>query len=207
MFTRFPIISRFRPCARTRASHLAIVPTLVPAFVLALILLASLVLPACRPFTTIQPSQSITTQDTSDVLDQQLIGQWTTASKRVGVSITSAGKPVGAVTIGEWYNFRKDGTYYRVARFMTFAIGGVSVEEGRYKTADPGLVEENSLLMLYDRTDSFYPDKGSPQKAKYREPADDQNLYYQIVTRNEGQALALQTAADQQAIDYWRCQD
>lgn len=127
-------------------------------------------------------------------LDPSLFGQWTNQVDRTRISVDDDGRPDGAVTIGIWYEFRSDGRYVSVARHMTFAIGGVSVEEGRYVLADTG-------LRLSGRTWSFFPDEGSPQKKQYREKQEDASLAYRLA-REEGVDVLYLSMSDRTEVRF-----
>ena len=126
------------------------------------------------------------------VLDPDLAGQWTTAADRTHVAIDAQGQPVGDFPIGVWFEFRADGTYFSSANHMTFAIGGISVEEGRYEAKD-------GVLRLTQRTFSFYPFEGSPQKKQVRTPQSDATLTYAIGSDADGATLSL-VEKDSQAM-------
>jgi hypothetical protein len=129
--------------------------------------------------------------------EKQLVGLWTTESQQVRVELNSKGEPVGSVPVGQWYFFEATGRYWHAARFMTFAIGGVMIQEGRCETA-------NGEIRFLDRTDSFYPDKGSPQQAKYREAIDNETLLYRVVTENSVDVLYLKAGEQDQEVRYLR---
>jgi hypothetical protein len=132
--------------------------------------------------------------------DVRLIGLWTTESQQARVTLNSKGEPVGIVPVGQWYFFEATGLYWHAARFMTFAIGGVMIQEGRCDTiAD--------TLIMTDRTDSFYPDEGSPQQAKYREAIEDETLLYRVVTENGVDVLYLKAGAQEQEVRYLRSKE
>jgi len=168
--------------------------------------------------TTIPPSSLTTTpstgsstgtsisQTTDKPVDIRLVGEWTTQKELQCVSLLSTGQPTGPVPVGEWYAFKPDGSYFRVTRFMTFAIGGIGVEEGRYRCQPSGSVAGESTLTLYNRTDSFYPDEGSPQKPSYREPVADQVWLYSIVSVAGSPALQLRLNQDETAVQYRQAQ-
>jgi len=129
--------------------------------------------------------------------DDRLTGQWTNGDKIVKVVIGGDGKPVGEIPVGEWYNFDGSGRFVRIARFMTFAIGGIMVEEGDYST-------ENGVLYLSNRTESFFPDEGSPQHAKYREPLTDDSIsfWYRISLEQNMNALYMRSDPGQSEIRF-----
>lgn len=84
---------------------------------------------------------------------------------------------------------------------MTFAIGGSMVEEGRYEA-------KSGVIRLFDRTESFFPDEGSPQKAKFREPLHtDETYYYRLDVEQSIDALFLKTNPSADAIRFLRCTD
>lgn len=143
---------------------------------------------------TVKPTQS------EDGLDDRLTGAWTNEAARTRVQVDQAGKPVGSVPIGDWYLFDGKGRYVRIARFITFAVGGIHVEEGRYQT-------EKGIL-LYDRTESFFPDPGSPQKAKYREATLETVLiHYRLSVENSIDVLYLKSGANGEEVRFRRCVD
>jgi hypothetical protein len=141
---------------------------------------------------------------TSVIVDPQLIGLWTNRKDRMRVELDKQGKPVGhvpvgQVPVGQWYQFNEDGTYYWVARHMTFAIGGVSVEEGRF-------TESEGKLLLLDRTESFFPDKGSTQKEKFRSPIADGEIYFRLASEYSEYVLMIKTGVDQPEVAYRPCE-
>lgn len=133
-------------------------------------------------------------------LDERLFGTWTTAASRVKATLDAEGKPTGSVPVGIWYAFSQDGRYYRIARYMTFAIGGVAVEEGSFST------EQNKIVLSHN-TESFFPDEGSPQKPKYRETIADSTLIYKFSDDNDHKILSIQSGDDQPEVQYFWCQD
>lgn len=142
-----------------------------------------------------QNSTSSTTTATSP--DERLAGLWTTAKSRQTITLDADGKPAGEIPVGIWYRFDPSGAYYRVARYMTFAIGGVAVEEGRYRTA-------NGEIALFQNTESFFPDEGSPQKPKYRETIADSNLIYQLKGEGSDMVLLLKAGPEQPEVEYFQ---
>ncbi len=124
------------------------------------------------------------------------IGQWTNATDGTVVLLDENGKPTTPVPVGEWYRFNADGSYYKVARYMTFAIGGVSVVEGRYTV-------QGTALKLVQRTESFFPDEGSPQPAKSRVPlADEAEMIWRTDRAGGVDTLYLSSGADQPEIAF-----
>lgn len=168
-----------------------------------------LLLTSCRPYLTAQTSQSlpVTTASTAPALPA-LSGEWTTHQDRTGIALTQDGKPAGPIPVGEWYHFQADGHYDRVARFMTFAIGGVAVEEGQYEvrltdTRSSGQLVNPDVsfdLVLFKRTESFFPDAGSPQQAKYRSATTDETLQGELRKAGAAFRLALRSGQDSE----WR---
>jgi len=152
---------------------------------------------------TTGPTATATVQTTQpeNGLDDRLSGAWTNEPDRTRVQVDQMGKPVGSVPVGDWYLFDGKGRYVRIARFMTFAIGGILVEEGRYQT-------ENATVTLYDRTESFFPDPGSPQKAKYRETTlETVFIRYRPAVENSIDVLYLKSGADGEEVRFRRCVD
>lgn len=148
------------------------IPLLVP------LLLAVAVLASCA---------AAADQTPTPVLDPQLVGQWTTSAGRAPADIDDKGQPVGDYAIGVWYVFRADGTYFSVANHMTFAIGGLAVEEGRYEVVAGD-------LHLFHRTWSFFPFEGSPQKKQYRTVQTDATLTYALGSEGVVRTLDLAEA-------------
>lgn len=140
------------------------------------------------------------TDSTTVVLDEALLGQWTTESSLLRVVLNEKGEPTGTIPVGQWISFQSDGTYYRVTRHITVAIGGIGVEEGRYEAV-------NGSILLFERKTSFYPDQGSPQKPAYRQPEDDEHLQYEINQMSVGRDLVLKSGQDDQGIRYSYCPD
>lgn len=140
------------------------------------------------------------TSNATVVLDETLLGQWTTETSLLRVVLNDKGEPTGAIPVGQWVSFQADGTYYRVARHITVAIGGIGVEEGRYEAV-------NGSMLLFERKTSFYPDEGSPQKTSYRQPEDDENLQYEISKTATGRDLVLKSGQDDQGTRYTFCPD
>jgi len=149
------------------------------------------------------PTTTVTSGPTQseDGLDDRLTGTWTNESARTKVQVDQAGKPVGSVPVGDWYLFDGKGRYVRIARFITFAVGGIHVEEGRYQT-------EKGSVLLYDRTESFFPDPGSPQKAKYREATLETVLIHnRLSVENSIDVLYLKSGANGEEVRFRRCVD
>ena len=160
-----------------------------------LVLLTGCLAPAATSATS-----STAVPSTTSATDSRLVGLWTTEAEAVRISLNEKGEPVDAIPVGQWYSFDAAGQYFWVARHMTFAIGGVMVEEGRYGPARDG-------LRLYGRTESFFPDKGSPQKAKYREPLPETALVCRIAEEDGTEVLFIKSASDQPEIRYIRCSE
>lgn len=188
---------------------------LLLVLLLSILLLTGLLLGSCQyfqpagttPLTSATSSASgattATTATTAAVeIDTRLTGLWTNESARTKVSVNAKGEPEGVVPVGEWYAFAAtsaaSGRYYRVARFMTFAIGGVSVEEGLYATRE-------GVIYLTGKTESFFPDQGSPQKAKYRVPLEDSVLLYRFADIDGKPVLHLRTAPEEPEVGFARC--
>ncbi len=146
----------------------------VPAALLVLALSAAL-LAACT---------ASAAQNPTPVLDDRLFGQWSSQADPSAISLDSAGQPIGTVPIGIWFLFHENGMYERVANFMTFAIGGVSVEEGRYAV-------KGDQLVLTARLDSFFPFEGSPQQKHYRTSEADSSLSFRFGTEDGAVVLYL----------------
>ena len=137
--------------------------------------------------------------DSGPTPDPRLTGVWTTRSDRLVVSVDEAGKPRTDVPVGEWYAFFTNGRYVHIARYMTFAVGGVQVEEGAYASTHDG-------LKLTGRTQSFFPDEGSPQKAKYREAVDgDLILVFRTAEKEGVKALLLRVSAENPEVLFLLC--
>jgi len=143
----------------------------IPKLLLVLVL-STAVLSACT---------AAAAQNPTPILDERLYGQWSDQADAIAVDLNEAGEPVGAVAIGTWFVFHEDGSYERVANYMTFAIGGVAVEEGRYAV-------DGNKLVLTNRTDSFFPFEGSPQKRHYRTAVADGSLTFRFGTE-DGKAV------------------
>ncbi len=130
------------------------------------------------------------------VSPEPLLGQWTDHSDYQTVSLNDKGEPLSSVPVGEWYFFRKDGRYVHIYRFVTFAVGGVSVEEGQFSVGQ-------DTLDLKNRTLSFFPDEGSPQKASYREPIpQDLTIFYRLETKNKTDILYLRQEEEPEKAFY-----
>ncbi len=151
--------------------------------------------------TTAQTTQTTTAQPTKPPLDDKLIGCWTTDPDRRLVNLGDQGKPIGPIPVGEWIRFDSEGRYARIGRYMTFAIGGTHVEEGRFEAS-------SGVIRLLDRTESFFPDQGSPQKAKYRENlSGEETFYYQWDAQSSMDVLLLKTGISADAVPFGRCAD
>lgn len=131
--------------------------------------------------------------------DPRLTGVWTTREDRLHVSLDDAGRPKTDVPVGQWYDFLANGRYIRIARYMTFAVGGVQVEEGSYASTSDG-------LKLTGRTRSFFPDEGSPQKAEFR-VAEDGDVSLVFRTSEEGglKALWIRASSEDAEVLYRLC--
>lgn len=152
---------------------------------------------------TAAPTTTVTSGPTQseDGLDDRLTGAWTNESARTRVQVDQSGRPVGSVPVGDWYLFDGMGRYVRIARFITFAVGGIHVEEGRYQT-------EKGTFLLYDRTESFFPDPGSPQKAKYREATlETVFIHYRPSVESSIDVLYLKSGANGEEVRFRRCVD
>jgi hypothetical protein len=123
-------------------------------------------------------------QNPTPVLDERLFGQWSNQADPSAIDVNAAGEPVGTVSIGIWFIFRENGSYVQVANHMTFAIGGVAVEEGRYAV-------EGDRLLLSNRTWSFFPFEGSPQKKQYRTAQADAKLTFRFAEEDGVRILYL----------------
>jgi hypothetical protein len=158
----------------------------------------------CAIFTpgtaTTATTTTSSTSGSTVVLDASLFGQWTTEPTLVRVVLNEKGEPTETIPVGQWIAFLADGTYYRVSRHITVAIGGVGVEEGRYEAV-------NGSILLFERKSSFYPDQGSPQKPSYRQPEENENLKYEIQQASSGRELILRSGEDDQGIRYSFCPD
>lgn len=181
------------------AENYALMRTRIGLF--GLVILLTILSSGCGIFTpgTATTATNSTSGDTF-VVDESLFGQWTTETTLVRVVLDGQGKPGGTIPVGQWIAFLADGNYYRVARHITVAIGGVSVEEGRYEAV-------NGNLLLFERKSSFYPDQGSPQKPSYRQPEDHENLQYEIKQTSASRDLILRSGQDDQGIRYSFCPD
>jgi hypothetical protein len=171
---------------------------LLSRVILSGMLLLGLLASGClQPGTTSAPTTGPTSPPTSSLaIDSRLSGQWTNHKDRVSIDVNDQGEPAGEVPVGQWYQFDADGTYIWVARHMTFAIGGIMVEEGRFKMAD-------GILHLDNRTESFFPDEGSPQQKKYRSPIEDGKIYFQLTKEANQDVLILKTGDDQPETIYY----
>jgi len=150
---------------------------------------------------TTRPTPTMTTAPSQpgNGLDDRLSGSWTNEPTRVSVLVDQLGQPVGSVPVGDWYFFDGKGRYVRVARFITFAVGGIHVEEGRYQT-------ENGTVLLFDRMESFFPDSGSPQKARYREATTEMVLiHYRPAVENSIDVLYMKSGTDGAEVPFRRC--
>ena len=168
---------------------------------ISLLILLAVMAGSCRIF---MPGTATTatsgTDSTTSVLDEALLGQWTTESSLLRVMLNDKGEPTGTIPVGQWISFQADGSYFRVARHITIAIGGIGVEEGRYEAV-------NGSILLFERKTSFYPDQGSPQKPSYRQSEDNEHLQYEISQTATGRDLVLKSGQDDQGIRYAYCPD
>lgn len=171
------------------------------------VIMTSLILTGCAGAsvptqTTTAPTQSPTTEPTpKPMIDDKLVASWTNEPGRLKVTLDSLGKPGQPVPIGEWYVFDAEGRYFRIARFMTFAIGGIMVEEGSYEA-------KSGVVRLFNRTESFFPDEGSPQKAKYREALGTaETFYYHFDLEQSVDVLFLKTSLSGDAVRFLRSAD
>lgn len=166
-----------------------------------LLVVSSLLAAGCGFFAAGTATSATTdTSGTTRVADKNLLGQWTTEAGLLRVMLDEKGQPTGIIPIGQWIAFSANGTYFRVARYITFAIGGVSVEEGQFEAV-------NGSLLLFERKTSFYPDKGSPQMPSYRQTAENESLLYQISKDGSDTVLALKSGTDETGISYRYCPD
>jgi hypothetical protein len=122
--------------------------------------------------------------------DIRLVGLWANKAGQIQIALNEKGEPATLVPVGEWFEFDASGRYFKAARHMTFAIGGVSVEEGIYTS-------QGNNLRLTRRTESFFPDQGSPQQAKYRGPLADEASVYRIDSKEGSAVLYLSSGMDQ----------
>ena len=137
--------------------------------------------------------------DSGPTPDPRLTGIWTTREDRLRVSLDDTGKPQTDVPVGQWYAFLSNGRYVHIARYMTFAIGGVQVEEGSYASTSEGLT-------LTGRTRSFFPDEGSPQKAEFRVAEDgDMSLVFRAAEEDGVKALRIRASAEDAEVLYRLC--
>ena len=176
-------------------------------FMFSLLVVIAMTASSCRIFspgsatsTTSETSVSNATSASTVVLDQALLGQWTTESSLIRVVVNEKGETTGEIPVGQWIEFQADGAYYRVARHITVAIGGIGVEEGRYEAV-------NGSVLLFERKTSFFPDQGSPQKPSYRQPEGNENLQYAISKTAAGRELTLKSGQDDMGIRFTYCPD
>jgi len=164
-------------------------------------MMLTILLGSCAIFTPgTATTATSSTGSSTVVLDESLFGQWTTEPTLVRAVLNEKGEPTGTIPVGQWITFRADGTYYRVSRHITVAIGGAGVEEGRYEAV-------NGSILLFERKISFYPDQGSPQKPSYRQPEEQENLQYEFKQASSGRELLLRSGQDDQGIRYSFCPD
>jgi hypothetical protein len=161
---------------------------------LAVIVLGCRITPTIPGTTTGTTTPPTTTQP---VLDSRLVGVWTNKDATASVSLNDQGEPTGVVPVGEWYSFSASGNYFWVGRFMTFAIGGVSVNEGKVSLS-------GDQLNLKSRTESFFPDEGSPQQKKYREPLTDTSLIIRFEQKDGQEVLIVKAGTDQPEVTFYR---
>ncbi len=114
-------------------------------------------------------------------IDPALTGLWTNDPGLTRISLNDRGEPTASVPVGQWHAIQAGGRWYQVARFMTFAIGGVAVEEGTAAAS-------GGSLRISSRTRSFFPDPGSPQQAVYRSAEPDLTFLYRLASEN-GEAI------------------
>jgi len=179
----------------------------IQIFLMIAVIMASVILTGCAGASAPTSATTVPTPSTASkptpkpTVDDKLVGYWTNEPGRLKVFLDGLGKPGQPVPIGEWYVFDSEGRYYRIARFMTFAIGGIMVEEGRYEA-------KSGVIRLFDRTESFFPDEGSPQKAKFREALTaDETYYYRLDVDQSTDALFLKTNPSVDAVRFLRCTD
>ena len=166
-----------------------------------LLVVSCLLAASCSFFASGTDTSATTdTNGTTLVIDESLIGQWTTETSLLRVKLDEKGQPAGIIPIGQWIAFSTNGTYFRVARHITFAIGGASVEEGRFEAV-------NGSLLLFERKTSFYPDKGSPQMPSSRQAAENESLLYQITNDGSDLVLVLKSGSDETGVSYRYCPD
>jgi hypothetical protein len=190
-----------KPLSNTKFAHRRIRSRLIrTVVVLALLLPLITILLSCRNGPTVPGSTTGTTTPATTAkpaFDSRLVGMWTNKDPKIGVSLDDQGKPAGTVPVGEWYSFGDSGNYFWVGRFMTFAVGGVSVSEGKFS-------QSGDALIFKSRTESFFPDKGSPQKEKYREPAADTSLIIRFDKQGDQDVLIVKTGADEPEVTFYR---
>lgn len=118
--------------------------------------------------------------------DPALTGLWTNDPGLTRISLNDRGEPTASVPLGQWHAIQASGRWYQVARYMTFAIGGVSVEEGMAAAS-------GGSLRISSRTRSFFPDPGSPQQAVYRSAEPDLTFLYRLASENGETVLYLKS--------------
>lgn len=140
------------------------------------------------------------TPTTKSGVDKALLGLWTTEANLTRIALTARGEPPESVPIGQWVSFDATGRWFQAAKYITIAIGGVAVEEGSVSA-------QNGQAKVTGRTESFFPDPGSPQQAKYRTAAPDLSLLYRTATENGEKVLYLKSGVNGTETRYRRCPD
>ncbi len=107
------------------------------------------------------------------VTDQNLIGLWSTEGPSGDLVDPATGYTTGSIYNGEWYLFRKDGTFRHVIVGSGLVISGGAVLEGKYA------VREGEIL-LTDIRESWYPNpaaKGQKDMYENRSASDFEITY------------------------------
>lgn len=134
--------------------------------IMCIIILTLVVSPGC----TIQKQDS---NELPTVVDSPVVGLWTDDSSGMPVTIDEQGFPVGEVFEGEWYGFRRNGTFFRLYYSSGVAVSGVLIQEGNFQT-------NQSSILLTSCTESFFRDLWDVQPEYYRQPIDNRTLMFRM---------------------------
>jgi hypothetical protein len=107
--------------------------------------------------------------------DDMLIGTWSSEGPYGTLYDPATGAATGSTYNGEWYAFRKDGTYRYVIMSSGIALSGGVVRDGRYSI-------EDGEIRFYENTESWYPDLSrSGQTPAYKnKPIEDERRTYEV---------------------------
>lgn len=127
------------------------------------------------------------------ILDEDLIGLWSSQGPSGEMVDPATGYSTGSIYNGEWYLFRKDGTFRYVIASSGQIVSGVVVQEGKFTSS-------KGEILLTDVKESCYPDPSRKGQGEAYKNKSVEDIALQYRYEDNGDTLVI----DNSVIKYYR---